>query len=100
MEDHHVFARIQNLLNDSNLNPTLAESIDKDLYWISIAVGKKCQKFREPEWSVKLHEARTRVGILKCVLSIRGTRYDQYSQIETVQMQQGTSFLISTTIAE
>jgi hypothetical protein len=40
------------------------------------------------------------VGILKQVLSIRGTRYNQYSQIETLQLQQGTSFLIPTTIAE
>jgi hypothetical protein len=49
---------------------------------------------------MKLHAARARVGILKQVLSIRGTRYNQYSQIETLQMQQGTSFLIPTTIAE
>jgi hypothetical protein len=82
------------------LNPALAESIDKDLYRISIAAGKKCQKFQEPEWSTKLHAARARVGILKRVLSIRGTRYDQYSQIETLQTQHGTSFLIPTTIAE
>jgi hypothetical protein len=40
------------------------------------------------------------VGILKRVLSIRGTRYDQYSQIEMLQTQQGTSFLIPNTIAE
>jgi hypothetical protein len=40
------------------------------------------------------------VDIPKQVLTIRGTRYDQYSQIETLQMQQGTSFLIPTTIAE
>jgi hypothetical protein len=73
MEAHHIFERIQNLLDDPTLHPTLAESIDTDLYRISIAAGKKCQKFREPEWSVKLHEARTRVGILKRVLSIRGT---------------------------
>jgi hypothetical protein len=36
--------------------------------------SKKCQKFWEPEWSTKLHEAWARVGILKRVLSIRGTR--------------------------
>jgi hypothetical protein len=49
---------------------------------------------------VKLHEAQTRVGILKRVLSIRGTRYDQYSQIEDLRLKQGTLFLIPTTIEE
>jgi hypothetical protein len=49
---------------------------------------------------MKLHEARARVGILKRVLSIQGTRYNQYSQIEDLQLKQGTSFLIPTTIAE
>jgi hypothetical protein len=33
-------------------------------------------------------------------LSIRRTHYNQYSQIETLQLQQATSFLIPTTIAE
>jgi phosphoenolpyruvate-protein kinase (PTS system EI component) len=82
IEDHKIFERIQNLLDDPTLHSTLAESINTDLYQISIAAGKKCQKFREPEWLVQLHKARTRVGILKRVLSICGTRYDQYSQIE------------------
>jgi hypothetical protein len=100
MDNHKIFQRIRTLQDDPTLNPTLAESIDTDLYWISIAAGKKCQKFREPEWSVKLHEAGTRVGILKRVLSIRGTRYDQYSQMEELRLKQGTSFLIPTTIEE
>jgi hypothetical protein len=64
MEAHNIFECIQRLINDPTLNPALAASIDTDLYQISTAAGKKCQKFREPEWSVKLHEARTRVGIL------------------------------------
>jgi hypothetical protein len=62
MEAHKFFERIQTLWNDPTLNPTLAESINNDLYRISIAAAKKCQKFREPEWSIKLHEACTRVG--------------------------------------
>jgi hypothetical protein len=33
-------------------------------------------------------------------LSIRGTRYDQYSQIEELRLKQGPSFLIPTTIKE
>jgi hypothetical protein len=82
------------------LHPTLAESINTNLYRISIAAGKNCQKFREPEWSVKLHKARTRVGILKPVLSVRGTQYDQYSQIEELRLKQETLFLIPTTIKE
>jgi hypothetical protein len=65
MEAHNIFERIQRLINDPTLNPALAESIDTDLYQTSTAAGKKCQQFREPEWSVKLHKARTRVGILK-----------------------------------
>jgi hypothetical protein len=40
------------------------------------------------------------VGILKRVLSIHGTRNDQYSQIETLQTQKGTLFLIPNTIPE
>jgi hypothetical protein len=40
------------------------------------------------------------VGILKQVLSIRGTRYDQHSQIEKLRTQQGTSFLIPSMIEE
>jgi len=88
------------LVADPILNPALAESIDTDLYRMSIVAGKRCQRFREPEWSIKLHEARARVGILKRVLSIRGTSYDQYSQIEALQTQQGTSFLIPPTIDE
>jgi hypothetical protein len=96
MDNHKIFERIQNLHD----NPTLAESIDTNLYWISIAAGKKCQKFREPGWSVKLHEAQTRVDILKQVLSICGTRYNQYSQIEELQLKQGTLFLIPTTFEE
>jgi hypothetical protein len=100
MEAHKIFERIQNLLDDPTLHPTLAESINTDRYRISIAAGKKCQKFREPEWSVKLHQARTRVGILKRVLSIRGTQYNRNSQIEALRLKQGTSFLIPTTIEE
>jgi hypothetical protein len=65
MEAHNIFERIQRLINDPTLTPALAESIDTDLYRISTAAGKKCQQFQEPEWSVKLHEAKTRVGILK-----------------------------------
>jgi hypothetical protein len=65
MEAHNIFKRIQRLINDPTLNPALAKSIDTDLYQISTAAGKKCQKFREPEWSVKLHKSRTRVGIRK-----------------------------------
>jgi hypothetical protein len=65
MEAHNIFERIQRLIDEPTLNPALAKSIDTDLYRISIAAGKKCQKFREPEWSTKLHEARARVGILK-----------------------------------
>jgi hypothetical protein len=45
MEVHNILERIQRLINDSTLNPALAKSIDTDLYWISIAAGKKCQKF-------------------------------------------------------
>jgi hypothetical protein len=82
METLKIFERIQNLQNDPYFNPTLAKSINNNLYQISIAAGKKCQKFQDPEWLVKLHEARTRVGILKRFLSIRGTCYDQFSQIE------------------
>jgi hypothetical protein len=100
MEAHNIFERIQRLIHNPTLNPALAGSIDTDLYRISTAAGKNCQKFREPEWSVKLHKARTRVGFLKRVLSIRGTRYDQCSQIEELQLKQGTSFLIPTTIKE
>jgi hypothetical protein len=35
MEDHKIFERIQNLLDDPTLPPTLAESIDTNLYWIT-----------------------------------------------------------------
>jgi hypothetical protein len=45
MEAHNIFDRIQRLITDPALNPALAKSIDTDLYWISIAAGKKCQKF-------------------------------------------------------
>jgi hypothetical protein len=45
MEAHNIFDSIQRLITDPNLNPALAESIDTDLYRISIAAGKKCQKF-------------------------------------------------------
>jgi hypothetical protein len=100
MESHNVFARVQRLVADPVLNPVQAESIDSDLYRMSITAGKRCQRFCESEWSIKLHEARARVGILKRVLSIRGTGYDQYSQIEALQTQQGTSFLIPSTIDE
>jgi hypothetical protein len=100
LESHNVFASIQRLVEDPVLNIALAESIDTDLFRMSIAAGKRCQRFREPEWSVKIHEARAQVGILKRVLSIRGTGYDQNSQIEALRTQQGTSFLIPDTIGE
>jgi hypothetical protein len=45
MEAHNIFDRIQRLINNPTLNPALAESIDTDLYRISIAAGKKSQKF-------------------------------------------------------
>jgi hypothetical protein len=45
MEANSIFDRIQRLINDPTLNPALPESIDTDLYQISIAAGKKCQKF-------------------------------------------------------
>jgi hypothetical protein len=45
MEAYNIFKRIQILINDPTLNPALAKSIDTDLYWISIAASKKCQKF-------------------------------------------------------
>jgi hypothetical protein len=45
MEAHNMFDRIQRLITDPTLNPALAERINTDLYWISIAAGKKCQKF-------------------------------------------------------
>jgi hypothetical protein len=100
MEAHNIFAQVKRLLDNPILNSELAESIDTDLYRISIAAGKKCQKFREPNWSTKLHAACARMGILKCVLSIRGTRYNQYSQIKKLRPMQGTSFLIPSTIEE
>jgi hypothetical protein len=49
MEDHKIFERIQNLLDDPTLHPTLAKSINTNLYGISIAAAKKCPKFRELE---------------------------------------------------
>jgi hypothetical protein len=58
MEIHNIFEQMRRLTDDLTLNPALAKSIDTDLYWISIAAGKKCQKFQEPEWSTKLHAAR------------------------------------------
>jgi hypothetical protein len=65
LEAHNIFERIQRLINISTLNPALAKSIDTDIYWISIAACKKCQRFQEPEWLTKFHEARARMGILK-----------------------------------
>jgi hypothetical protein len=45
MEAHIIFDHIQRLMTNPILNPDLAESINTDLYWISIAASKKCQKF-------------------------------------------------------
>jgi hypothetical protein len=45
LEAHNIFDRIQRLITDPHLNTALAVSINTDLYWISIAAGKKCQKF-------------------------------------------------------
>jgi hypothetical protein len=101
MQAHNIFARIRRLRDDSTLNPECAESIDRDLFRISIAAGKTCQKFCEPEWSTELHATHARVGILKRVLSMRGTRYNHTEQIATLQHQQGTStFLIPSTVEE
>jgi hypothetical protein len=40
------------------------------------------------------------VLVLKHILSIQGTHYNQYSQIEELRLKQGTSFLIPSTIDE
>jgi hypothetical protein len=100
MEAHNIFAQIRRLMDDPLPNPDLAESIDTDLHRISIAAGKQCQKFREPAWSIKLHAARARVGILKRVLSMRGTRYDQQAQIAQLRLTLDSSFLLPDTIEE
>jgi hypothetical protein len=44
MEAHNIFDCIQRLITNPTLKPALAESINTDLYWISIAASKKCQK--------------------------------------------------------
>jgi exonuclease III len=100
MAAHNIFARVQKLLTDPEPNPTLAETIDAELYRTSIAAGKRCQKFRDPAWSTKLHAARARVGILKRVISMRGTRYDQHTQIARLRLQLDSSFLLPNTIEE
>lgn len=100
MKAHHIFSRVKRLLDDPIPNSTLAESIDTDLFRISIAAGKKCRQFRAPQWSITLHAARTRVGILKRVLSIHGTGYDCYAQIEQLRLKLDKSFLIPNTIEE
>jgi hypothetical protein len=100
MEAHNLFARIRHLMADPTLNPDLAESIDTDLHRISLAAGKHCQKFREPEWSIKLHAARARVGILKRVLSMRGTGYDHQAQLAQLRLTLDSPFLLPETIEE
>jgi hypothetical protein len=100
MEQRNIFARVRQLRDNPSPNHDLAESIDRDLLRISIAAGKKCQQFREPVWSIKLNAARARVGILKRLLSIRGTRYDQRSQIDRLRLLQDPSFIFPSTVAE
>jgi hypothetical protein len=85
---HNIFARIRQLQDNPTLNPHDAETIDRDLYRISIAAGKTCQKFRDPAWSVELH-------------GMRHTRYDHQEQIAILQQQQGPStILIPSTVKE
>jgi hypothetical protein len=100
MEQRNIFARVRQLCNDPHPNHDLAKSIDRDILRLSIAAGKTCQKFREPAWSIKLYAALARVGILKRLLSIRGTRYDQHSQIDKLRLSQGPSFILPGTVAE
>jgi exonuclease III len=100
LAQRNLFNQVTELCKAPHPNHELAEQIDQDLHCLSIAAAKQCQKFREPVWSIKLNAARARVGILKCLLSIRGTRYDQNEQIEQLRTSQGPSFTLPSTIEE
>lgn len=77
-----------------------ASNIDEDMSKFCKLSAKRCRKFREPDWSEELIQARNKVAILVRVLSIRRTRLNVHGQIATIQAETGNDFLLPTTIKQ
>ena len=81
----NVFERLQKLTLPGNRH-RYAEKIDTDVVSRSISAEKRTSKYRAPQWSIALIEARTKVSILSKYLSMYKMGIDMH-HIITTEMQ-------------
>jgi hypothetical protein len=96
----NFFERLITLSESRVPRPRDAEALDRELTRASKAAGKKCQRLRTPKWSLTLAKARTKVNILRRILSMGRTGIDLSDQIINLQQEVGDAFLIPATIEE
>ena len=85
----NMVARSEELLQSSERNNELAESLSCDMDQFQTATAKYCSKRYTPVWSEKIASSRAKVGILKRALFMCCTKYNTEEQMGNLQHQAG-----------
>ena len=85
----NMLARSKQLLQSTERNDDLAESLSRDMDQFRTAAAKHCSKRYTPQWSEKIARARAKVGLLKRALFMCRTRYNTAEQMGHLQHQAG-----------
>ena len=96
-QQHNIQQRIQTLLESDQDNET-AEALDRDITRGMITAKRQCRSHNRSPWSRDLHNAMTKLYILKRVLSQWYTSYDMSVSITTIQLSLSEPISIPTDI--